>query len=409
MKPDFSNVCNALALPASPSDWREKWDAYTNSLPDPEFSLDAAFLADVIKLCKLSEEPARAIIETAAWTRQNPGATAMTDFLFRHFFSDPAPTPQILQTWPFVSHVLPAPSAMLPALVLATGAKKIRSIHAKRGISEAISRDTFFDLEIWMRDFFRHNGYWGLKNLPWLLNHWTCRLFRIGRLQFVEDNFPNVIRVFQETDTGRVLALAEPGGARFRQDGLWDGTQDIFDPDAWLPVLTITPAAITGQPIDPAGYAQNRNLTLPAKQWRQALKPGDPILSIHIPEGGPMDFDACGESLAQAPTFFARHFPEHPKPAAFHCSTWFFDSQLQSIMPPHSNIIRFQREFYLYPALSSENETFNRVFGSMPPDLRTAPRDTSLRRAILDFTLAGNHLRCASGFRLMSAPPWGAA
>lgn len=298
---------------------------------------------------------------------------------------------------------------MLPALMLVAGIPKIRQAHTARNIPEAVTRDTLSDLEVWMRTFKRQNGHWGLMNLRWLSNHWHGRLYRLGRLQFMQGRFPDKIRGFRESGTKRVLALAEPGPVRYRRDGLADGTQEVFDPEAWTPTLTMTPEAITGHPVDPAGYILKHTITLPSREWQQVLAPGDPMLDIHIPEGGPMDFDACGQSLKEAPAFFARHFPENPAPVTFYCGTWFFDSQLQAILPPHSNIIRFQREFYLYPMRSTDEETFRRVFGSKPTDLRTAPRDTSLRRAILDFTLAGHHLRCAAGFRLLSAPPWGAA
>src|SRR5262249_30698373 len=137
-----------------------------------------------------------------------------------------------------------------------------------------------------------------------------------------------------------------------------------------------------------------------------ALAPGDPVLHIHIPAGSPMDPAACGESFAAASTFFGRHFPERPF-VAFTCSSWLLDPTLQALLPAASNIARFQREVYLLPGRAAGKSTLVRVFGDVPPDLTHAPRDTTLRRAILDHLLAGGHL---SGGRCVLFPAdlsWG--
>lgn len=409
MNIDLTELIAGLALPFIPPDWPSRWKAFRHTDPDPAFSIAEEAIEDTLAFCQYSYDVAQAIRETADRVRRDPGLIAMTRFLFDLFFAEPPPDPVSLATWPFVTSALPTLAALLPALMLVAGVPKVRQAHTARNIPETITRATLSDLEVWMRTFRREHGHWGLMNLNWLSNHWHGKLYRLGRLQFMQGRFPSMVRVFQETATNRVLALAEPGTIRYRQDGLVDGTQDVFDPSAWTPTLTRTSDTITGHPVDPAGYVQKRSITLPTRAWRQVLAPGDPMLDIHIPEGGAMDFQACGQSLQQAPPFFSRHFSENPAPLTFYCATWFFDSQLQAILSPQTNIIRFQREFYLYPIRSTEDETFRRVFGSKPTNLHTAPRDTSLRRAILDFTLSGHHLRCAAGFRLLTAPPWGSA
>ena len=114
-----------------------------------------------------------------------------------------------------------------------------------------------------------------------------------------------------------------------------------------------------------------------------------------------MDHAACGEALRQARAFFPRYFPELPPARAFVCCTWLFDTQYEKLLPAESNIVRFQREFYCYPVKSDDDDPFFRVFGGKPADLRTAPRDSTLRRAMLDHTLAGNAFRIAGGFMLI--------
>jgi hypothetical protein len=148
----------------------------------------------------------------------------------------------------------------------------------------------------------------------------------------------------------------------------------------------------TGNPISPLGFAERRIVALPLNEWRLVLSPGDPVLNIHMPAGSPMDFDQCGESFGQALDFFLRHFPDRPF-AAFACSSWLLDSQLDGPMPPTSNIVRFQRQVYLLPSPSGGGSTLERVFGSADVDLAAAPRDTALRRAVIEIVERGGHIR----------------
>lgn len=154
------------------------------------------------------------------------------------------------------------------------------------------------------------------------------------------------------------------------------------------------------------GRLQFKCLPFPGPRFPK-LAPGDLVIDIHIPEGGPMDFDACGDSLRQAIEFLPKHFPTPSPPVAFYCCSWFLDPQYAQILPAHSNIVRFLREFQLYPVPSDDREAFRRVFGEVPKDLTTAPRDTALRRAMLDFKLAGGQLRYCAGFKLLDGWRWG--
>ncbi len=96
--------------------------------------------------------------------------------------------------------------------------------------------------------------------------------------------------------------------------------------------------------------------------------------------------DDCRDSLRQAFQFFARYFPERPFQASA-CHTWFFTPQLQQIAPAESNIVRFQREFYLLPYKGSLAFLWFYVFGEgvQVNDRASAPNQTSLQRAVLDW------------------------
>jgi len=161
------------------------------------------------------------------------------------------------------------------------------------------------------------------------------------------------------------------------------------DAGSWTAALTLTDEGVTGNPIDPRGFARAAAVTLPAGEWEQVLAPGDPVLNIHIPTGGPMDYDRCGESIAMVPEFFGEHFPERQW-RAICCGSWLLNSALQELLPETANMVRFQREMYLFPIGMGDESLPRSIFDELPVDPATAPRDNTLRRAYLERLEAGD-------------------
>jgi hypothetical protein len=128
-------------------------------------------------------------------------------------------------------------------------------------------------------------------------------------------------------------------------------------------------------------------------------QPGDPVLAVHIPADGKLDHEQCRASYLAALEFFPAYFPEIPFDA-FTCHSWLLDPELRKILPESSNIVRFQRDFHIYSIQDDDRQMFERVFGNKPADLSQAPRDSSLRRAILDHLQAGNSMHKGMGFIL---------
>lgn len=125
---------------------------------------------------------------------------------------------------------------------------------------------------------------------------------------------------------------------------------------------------------------------------------GDPVVCVHIPASGRLDHEECDRSFAAAHDFFPRHFPDHPF-AAFICVSWMMNRQLAEVLPPDSNLVRFLGRFSPMRLRDArDDQIWLRVFGQAVVDPATAPRDTSLRRAILDHALRGGRWDTAGGF-----------
>ena len=84
----------------------------------------------------------------------------------------------------------------------------------------------------------------------------------------------------------------------------------------------------------------------------QGLRRGDPLVSVHICSGSPLDPALCDQSFALARTFFQKHFPEYPF-RFFSCHSWLLDSEVLPLVPEGSNIALFQKRFQIVERVPS--------------------------------------------------------
>ena len=130
------------------------------------------------------------------------------------------------------------------------------------------------------------------------------------------------------------------------------------------------------------------------------LKEGDPFLSVHIPRGGRMDEAACLDSFNQAKEFFPKYLNYDFK--AFGCSTWLFDPHFEKLLPPESNILKFQKLFKIIKYGGEDYGGLDYVFVNINKDnIKDAPTDTSFRKALVEHILSGGIMQSGSGYRLV--------
>ena len=311
--------------------------------------------------------------------------------------------------WTPLTHLLGENAADFFLLLVLSAIPIARQFHQHRGLPETVLVDTYSDTSLWANDYRSKHNRLGidLHLVLWLLNHLCGELYRLGRLQFIQRPFRQQFRAFRHLENRKIILLAE-AGREFRGDGQINGTGGVSDPvHGWTSRLVIDSDFIIGTHIDPVGVAKSEEIQLRRKEWKQILAHGAPILEIHIPAGSPMDFEACGDSFRLALDFFPRYFPDRPF-YGFSCSSWLLNAQFQDWLGSDSNMVRFQREFHLFPTYSSGRSGFDRIFPlHNSADLTSLPRDTRLRRAIVDHLQAGGYLRSGGGLLFAEDLDWG--
>ncbi len=280
--------------------------------------------------------------------------------------------------------------------------------YLRRGIDLSIYDATLSDIRTWMVHCHEVYGKWFFNQFHWITLHLTCKLFRLGRMQYMLNEFEFGVTALRNKKNGEIVLLADPS-VPLRADGYAYGAGNLpVTGEPWHAVYEETEAGWRGNAIAPMGYALPEVSFFSCSEWSPALRKGDTVLDLHIPRKDRFNMDDCRDSLRQAFQFFARYFPERPFQASA-CHTWFFTPQLQQIAPAESNIVRFQREFYLLPYKGSLAFLWFYVFGEgvQVNDRASAPNQTSLQRAVLDWLERGGEIFDLAGIMFHGPDEWG--
>jgi hypothetical protein len=406
----LEEVLTSLHLTESADAIRPEWDLSQTAMPTGDIDFLAPdFLRTASRDAHLPIEAGEAAVAAAQRISNSSDlARLMWHFHYRLYHSG-TPVWDDIGGWPTLGASLDADAGAFYLVLLLSNIPDVLALHRSHGVPPEVTRDTLLDIENSLGNEEGHRGpdSWGFSpgNVAWLRYHTGGDLYRLGRFQFQYGTLEHRIRVFQHTTSRAVVALCEDG-VHYLPDGGVTRSSEVRG--AWMSSLELTDDEAIGNPIMPTGHARPRTVRLPLVDWGLVLAKGDPVLHIHIPSGGPMSHELCGESLRSALDFFPRHFPERPF-TAFSCGSWILDAGLESLLPPTSNLVRFQREVYLVPTGIGDDSVLRNVFDGVPVDLSQAPRDTSLQRAILSVLHSGRSLPTGGGgcFLLPEDFDWG--
>jgi hypothetical protein len=310
---------------------------------------------------------------------------------------------------PDMESAMGAEGATFLLLLALSGIPKSREYFKKMQMPQDVADWAVKDISLWCAHFKKNKGFVGLT--PRILG-WECgllrgKLYRLGRLQFNIRPFSGHLRAYRNKASGEVLALAEDS-LKLNSDGQFDGVDGVFDPNAWISVFRLENGKAEGNPVSPLGFVKRETVALDLDEWEEALVSGDPILDTHIPAGAAMTVEACADSFNRALEFFPKYFPDKTF-KGWACESWFLDVQYEKILPETSNILNFQREYYLFPEKESGEESYWRVFGEdgMKDGIENAPRNSSMQRAVAEFIENGGRLRAGGAFFLKDDLPYG--
>ncbi|GAB3623531.1 acyltransferase domain-containing protein [Mariniluteicoccus endophyticus] len=129
---------------------------------------------------------------------------------------------------------------------------------------------------------------------------------------------------------------------------------------------------------------------------------GTVVLSVHVPQTGPLDPDAVEDSFAQAERAFGQWYADI-RPQWFHCESWLLDETLAAGLPG-SNIAAFAAQWELFgePSPGTDDAVFFtfRRRGEVDPD--TLPTTSRLEQLVVSHLRSGEPLTIRHGRRAMA-------
>lgn len=358
----------------------------------PDGMLTDAWVAENRAWGGLALETEAELLETARAIRENPTLSALFFHCHRLLYVFPALYPDAeIAKWPSVDPLLPGKNGLFLLLLALTAVPAVRKTHAVQGVPLEVTRDTCGDIASRVAISREFSGKLGVAFtcVRWLRLHVKGDLFQFGRLQFHVMLFGDSVRVYRRLADGEVLVLAAPG-QRFTAEGFYDGAGGAFHRDAWFSEWKEENGRLTANRIHPRGRAIRKPVTLDLKEWRLTLDAASAVLNTHIPRGPKITLDDWKDSIRRGFAFFEAFRPASASPAACVCRSWMFDARLQDLLPDSSGMVALQKRLTLFPYCASGGRaglTF--IFGDQNIDLDKAPRDTSLRRALIDHLKAG--------------------
>lgn len=255
--------------------------------------------------------------------------------------------------------------------------------YAELGLDEAFFVETLRDISTWVQNAYDLVGYYCVRNFSWFWRHLEAKMFRIGRMQYLPLTFHGDVKGFYNEQDKQFVLLAK-SGMELRANGDMQGVcGKEKTTDGFVTSYVETVDSYIGHPISAEGKGQAQTITLSKSKWTKVLDEGDTMLDIHIPRDQAFTVEAVHDSYEQAKQFFAQHFPDI-KFKGMMCQSWLFTPQLKEMLPDTSNLIQFQKQFYLYPTAGSVRSIWFFVFNELM-EVKDAKPDTTLRRKILEY------------------------
>ncbi|NLD87057.1 MAG: hypothetical protein GX633_02195 [Clostridiales bacterium] len=232
---------------------------------------------------------------------------------------------------------------------------------------------------------------WGLRYVL------GCRILQIGSFNFeIVKSLRTYVSVYRNKK-GEYRLLFD--GCTLHREGQILGSAKFEDPEgSYRAELIETDEYVEGYVCDTWNCRSTGvKERLSKHEWTPIFKPGDPVISVHIPRGADVSKKAADDSYRLCLEIFGRCYPEF-KPLGFYCGSWLMDPQLRDMVREGSNIVSFQSKFLRFPAKSEGRGVFTFLF----PDAsikrhEDLPENTSLERAVKRHYLEGKYIYEQSG------------
>lgn len=229
----------------------------------------------------------------------------------------------------------------------------------------------------------------------WCTLYKNAVLFKIDRFSFeLRENCKlNVYAFINSND--EVSIMMEDGIAVHENGRLLGSAGAKESKNSYVTEFTETDSGYIGNLANDATVSREKSF-LSKDEWKLLYKPGDDLISIHIPAKGSFDRDTVKSSIEKGKAFFKNLYP-NKSIKGFMCISWLLDPSLKNLLKPESNILAFQNIYTKFPYLSEGLDIFHFVFGISVSniadvDIDSLPETTSLMKNLKETYKSGGYI-----------------
>ena len=236
----------------------------------------------------------------------------------------------------------------------------------------------------------------------WCTLHANGCLFKIDRFSFeLKKNSSYDFYSFINSN-GKILNLMSDG-LRVAKNGFIFGSAGATDEEGmYTTTYKETDTAYEGFPVNEGGaFVESTPTVLSKSEWSLLYRPGDAVISVHIPEKRAFDKAVIDASFHHAREFFKNRYSDLDI-KAFVCTSWLLAPELKAFLKNTSNILYFQNLYTKFPILCQGLDVFNFVFYKSLKsvnelDIDALPGSTSLERGVKELYKNGNFIHETGG------------
>lgn len=135
---------------------------------------------------------------------------------------------------------------------------------------------------------------------------------------------------------------------------------------------------------------------LSKQEWECVLRPGDYVISQHIPKGADLTPEAVSTALDRAKEIVRKYYPEY-NARYIVCNTWMYNPKIAEILGEDSKIAQMGKRFLRFPIKSDGMDVFGFVFPAMHDGYESLPENTRLERGLKKLYMDGGYLQNYAG------------
>jgi len=291
---------------------------------------------------------------------------------------------------------------MLALLVLLAILPKTYEMYRSRGIPEDILTATMDEYRATLALVEQRSGRPSISSAyyHWLCHYADAMIFRLGGLNF--EMRPLSPRAFwlRNKEDGRLVPVMLQG--EFHRTGLTLGSADCEDPEGSFTVeFTETDTAYCGHTTTENCLVCREATVFPKEQWEKAAVPGDSLLAVHIPRQTRFSPESVDKDFREAMALARKMYPEFAPIIGYSCDSWLLDPNLEAIVGPESNIVKFGARFSRHPVKSAGRHVFSFVFPAGIERYEDLPENTRLERGLKQLYLSGGRNYAYMGISLL--------